>query len=103
MSTVQSYFIPGQHYFYILLLSFGLGLKRGILKLISNPTSIKRDNYFNISKVYEKRIPPNLPFRKGEELKTPSLFEKGGLGWVKKNYWFITAGLIISNSEVKLK
>ncbi len=63
---------------------------------IINPTDIKRDNNFNISKVYKKRTPPNLPFRKGEELKTPSLFEKGGLGWVKKNYRIITAGLIVS-------
>ncbi len=63
--------------------------------------AIKRDNYFNISKVYKKRTPPNLPFRKGEELKTPSLFEKGGLGWVKKNYRFITAGLIVEMNNIK--
>jgi len=56
--------------------------------------AIKRDNYFKISKVYKKRTPPNLPFRKGEELKTPSLFEKGGLGLVKKNYRIITVGLL---------
>ncbi len=48
------------------------------------------------------RARPNLPFRKGEELKTPSLFEKGGLGWVKKNYWFITAGLIPKNNATNV-
>ena len=48
-----------------------------------------------ISQKYIKNEPlPTSP----EELKTPSLFEKGGLGWVKKNYRLITAGLIVENS-----
>jgi len=56
----------------------------------SNPTAIKRDNYFKISKVYKKRTPPNLPLRKGEELKTPSLLKREGWGGLRK-----TIGLLL--------
>ncbi len=40
-------------------------------KHVIYPIAIKRDNYFNISKVYKKRTPPHqttggFPFRKGE-------------------------------------